>query len=219
MALTKEVTFQDGKWGVATDPYTGTINVPAGTNALYVMVVTNQAQNVSGITFDGVSMTLDKDYSAASTKSWVYKLANPSTGSKTLSVDWSANCSYFNVVAMGVSGANAAALEGAAMVNYYDNNNANAFNGSITTQYDNSWVVDFLAIGGDGGTLSASNGQTLQVEYLNGFRCVIGTQLKATAGAVTSNYTLAITQYSYSRTTIELRAGTAVSFIPLIIMS
>lgn len=220
MAIAKVVTFTDRKWGVATNPYTGSIDC-TGCDALYVMLGTNQAQSVTGMTYNGVSMTLVSANTSGSNKIWVYRLANPTTGTNSLSISFDASCSYFHVAAIGFSGTNTASLEGATPRTSYDNSNVTATNDSITTQYANSWVVDFILVGSDGITsFAGSNSQTSQIDYKSGFSSEVGSLLVSSAGATTSNYTWASITASFARTTIEIRAAaTAASFIPRIIMS
>lgn len=220
MALAKVVTFTDRKWASATNPYTGTINC-TGSDALYVMVGTNQAQNVTGMTYNGVTMTLAGSNTTGSQKIWVYRLASPATGSNTLSVSFDASCSYFHVAAIGFSGSNTGSLEGASPSTSYSSSNVSAANSSITTQYANSWVVDFILIGGDGETgLAGENSQTLQVDYHLGFSSEIGTLAVASPGSTTSNYSWATNAYPFARVTIELRVlSTGVAYIPQIIIS
>lgn len=211
MALAFVRSATDYKWGVATDPFTKAFDC-TGVDALFVVITTNQAQNVSGITYNGVAMTQVSAITAATQKSWVYAIASPSTGSNNIVVDFSANCSYFHFAAAGFSGADTADIVGASTT-YYSNSTTSTLNGSLTTESANSWLLDFIAVGGDGDTVTPGSSQTERAYLQNqGFETYISSLAVASPGATTSNFTLNGTNdYTYSRTVVELKVATGSS--------
>lgn len=208
MALSFVRQATDIKWGSATDPLVKAFDC-TGVDALFVLVATNQAQNVDGITYNGVAMTQISALTSATQKSWVYYLASPTTGTNNISVDFSAACSYLHMAAVGYSGADTASPVGATQT-YYSNSLTSTLNGSLTTTADNSFILDFIAAGGDGDTTTAGSSQTQRSYQSSGFQTSAWELSVPTAGATTTNYTLNGTNdYTYSRTVVELKQSTS----------
>lgn len=130
-----------------------------GSDGLAVVAVyAGTSDNVTSVTYNGVSCTLiDKllmTGAAAGQYIYLYYLTNPATGSQTIQVNSSSNLNgYFSIATY--TGVNASGQPDAS--NKGGNSSATSITTSVTTTADNCWLIGFAYTGA---TMTAGAGTT-----------------------------------------------------------
>lgn len=122
-----------------------TISYPCtGTNRILFVSTASLVQTSTGVTYNGVSMTLIDSYiDSGSVGHAMYYLVNPASGSNNIVVSWSA--ATINAIVIGAS------YTGALQVSPIDTSgkvtvavNTTSYTQSLTTSADNEWGVWLL---------------------------------------------------------------------------
>jgi hypothetical protein len=96
-------------------------------------------------TYDGVMGTKVRDDGSASAKSSIWYLLNPTTGSHTVTIQYTASNRWITVGAISLSGIN---QSGQPDAQNGKSASASSATTSVTTVANNSWVVSYIAIRG-----------------------------------------------------------------------
>lgn len=145
------------------------------------------ADTITGITYDGVSLTqIGTAQLVGSRYHYLWYLANPSTGSDTIEIT-SSNSQILRASAASYTGVGQVTMIGATNQNSSNVNSGNQLSVSVTTEVDNSWLV---GTGGMvGSPISAGASTTERQEYNEGGA---GTFDSNAAKSPTGSYSLAI---------------------------
>ena len=163
------------------------LHTTSGTNRLLYVGVTTVDDSVTGVTYNGVAMTLI-DSQAASTgdsKVTTFYLVNPTSGSNTVEVTLGgseiANGSY----------AAAVSLTGVDQTSPLDaSNKAQAATVDVTVVAAQSWVIDtFARLASTVVTVGAGQTERWNAASDLGLRVAGSTEPNVSAGAVTMNWT------------------------------
>lgn len=168
-----------------TVPFTGA----SGDTLLLVTVGTNQAQNVTGMTYDGNAMTLVSSLSpGGNNKQWLYAYGGAiATSSKDIVISFSASIGYFNVAAITLSGSRTD-VSGLNVGTNFSNSISTSASNSITTAENNSFVIDSFCHGNDGGVISSTWSSTNGASIRSGLSSQLWYKSIPTAGAQTPSY-------------------------------
>ena len=125
---------------------------------LLVFVADNMSGNVTGITYNGVTMTdISSGYNVnGAVDLTVYGLIAPATGANTVSINFAASSSWGAAVAHSYTG-----VDQSTFPTIFTNNKvtSTSITTSATTTVDDSWLVS-SARGSSSGATSASTGAT-----------------------------------------------------------
>lgn len=166
-------------------------------------------QSVSSIVYNSVALTLiatQDNESPTNYKSSAYYLANPSTGANTFTLTFSAG-TYGIVGTTSFSGTNTASAIGASTV-AHNFTPVNSFSNSLTTTFNNSFVMDIFGTSG-GALASLANSQT--TNFANGVSpaCAGSSRIqKVTAGAQAMAWSWTATD-QYGQVIYEVREAVA----------
>lgn len=138
-----------------SSPATFTFNNVAGTY-MFVTILDYTNQTVTGVTYNGVGMTELGTTTTQSNFSGIYLfgLANPATGSNTVSISFTGSPLLILACASSYSGANSV---GTAVTNRVT---ATSITTTVTTVADNSWTI--LGCGSDSHATTAGTGSFLR---------------------------------------------------------
>ena len=183
--------------GAFTDqatPLTWTHTVGVGTDRVIVVGCgTGSGDNVTGITVGGAGMTLSTSSILNSlVRTFIYTLANPSSGAQTISVsDVASHTSRLSCAAVSFSGAKQTSpVDSSTSTVSYPGG------GTITSTWNttiaNDVLIDVVADGGETGTLVAGSlqAQKYQKGEPNNYYVVgVSTKAATTAGSYTMTWT------------------------------
>lgn len=170
---------------------------------LVVAAATNQSANVTGITYNGVAMTLAESYTAGAggqQKTWMYVLGAAATGAHNVVVTFSTTTGYYDISATSYTGTNTGSPVGASESTHAPVGTTD-FTNTITTLNANSWIIDAIADGDR--ALTPQDSQTFRTGTGSAISLDVYTLLRPTAGVIVTNYTASSSPYTLS--TIELR--------------
>lgn len=180
------------------------INVP-----IYVAVFINAARTAT-VTYDNKKLEQIAIDTASGGRLILFERVNPSTGSNTVEVTLSASATFiaFAMTFEEVSEANSVE----AVVTDDGSGITDDPTIDITTLTDNALVVDFCLANAFAGDITVGSGQTERAneEYGTGLgesRAGISTEPKATAGTVTMDWSLSISQGTWVMIAIALRTA------------
>lgn len=187
-----------------------------GANALVVFVSRSfsSSTNVTGITFNGVSMTAEFAHPALPPGIDVYSLASPAQSSATVqvSMDAAADC---GVACVALSGADTADVLRATDVTTTASG-ASTVSNSITSAAD-ELVLDFVAINGNPASLAvtAANGQTELLNFIDAGNSIRnGLSSKAGAASVTSGWAIGAGASNIAQVLVAVKAAAGGSVVP-----
>lgn len=156
-------TTDFGSGTVGTDSFV----VGSGSNrALFVCAYSDSGDFITGITYNGVAMTLvDKLNVSGTVYIYIFKLVNPASGSHTIQVSASSS-TYLFWAAVSYAGAHQSALvDGSAVKSTGNTDGSGDWTKSITTTVDNDWLLmwvngQFTWTGQTNATMRAGNFST-----------------------------------------------------------
>ena len=185
-----------------TVPFTGA----SGDTLLLVTVGTNQAQNVTGMTYDGNAMTLVSSLSpGGNNKQWLYAYGGAIAAvSKDIIISFSASIGYFNVAAITLSGSKTD-VAGLNVGTNFSNSISTSASSSITTAENNSFVIDSFCHGSDGGVISSTWSSTNGASVRSGLSSQLWYKSVPTAAAQTPSYGMTAGQ-NWSLISVEIEA-------------
>lgn len=148
-----------GYTNFGTSPKTLSHTVTGSNTALLVWVFADDGDRVTGVTYNGVSMTLIRKRARydANQQMYLYALANPSTGANNISVSFTSTITNGMIAGVSYTG-----VHQTTPVEAYADDSQSSANASVsvTTLTDNAWIVGMLQAGGS--TISAGSGTTLR---------------------------------------------------------
>lgn len=166
-----------------------------GSNLLLLVGVASNSTNgtdVSGVTYNGVAMTLIGTKASADNETYLFRLVAPAAGANNVVVSFTED-RIIRAGAVSVTGVNQATPIGAT-------GNASGSGTDITvdvtTDTANSWILDAIASGaGAAHTLTVGAGQTSRWDLnggANNRRGAGSTEPTTTTGAYTMNWTSSV---------------------------
>jgi len=193
MALTVSSTTKYNSGATTGSTHTYSFNNAAG-DGMAVCVQFPNNLTVNSITYNGVSMTQGVAVAtSAYWKSQIWYLASPATGSNNVVVTFNSSTdAYLISQAISFSGSNTSSLIGATATNAYSG--ASPATCAITTNFNNSIIVDSLLLNHNSGGITKDATQTLiGTDYNTTWTYNGGSSYyqKATAGAKTMSWTYA----------------------------
>jgi|CXWK01.1.fsa_nt_gi hypothetical protein len=200
--------------GSAVASVTLSITCGASDTLLVANLMTNQAQTVTGMTYDGNAMTIvDSLAPAGNNHQYVYAYGGAlSTSAKNVIITFSSALAFFDATVMTLSGSLSTIPTNIAKDSIQTNATSFTSTNPITTAVNNSWVVDSVAFGSNGGTMASLSSSTVRVQDRTFATGLLGTILKATAGSYTPGYTaggVATNNWSIISFEVEPIAGAA----------
>ena len=208
MAIAFDAQSSNGKWTTPADATVTWAHTCTGTNrALVVSYCTNQAQNVTGVTYNGVAMTqINALAPGGNNKQSSWGLINPASGANNIVVTFNTSLSYWDFCAVSFTGVNQSTAFGTPTTIYSNSNVADLNSAALVTTVANSWAVDFLCTGSDGSIFQMDSGQTLRSEIHNGMSACICSKLVASPASVQMDVTNtnAGSANNYSSVTVEM---------------
>jgi len=182
-----------------------------------LVVGTGSRDNFTGtqtVTYNGTSLT---EYTGSGDTSRLFYLASPDTGSSynvVVTFNGTGACSS---IAVSLTGCDTSDLVGATQT--ASGGDANPTE-NITTDTDESWVVDIVTLGYTNASLTPGSGQTQRGSDLSpGANHTIGmsTEYKATAGVVTMSWSTPTQSWGVAAIEIHAAGGAPpATFVPKI---
>lgn len=135
----------------------------SGTNRVLIVYIGIEAASpdkVTGVTYNGVAMTLlGKAFiSTGPDESYLYALVNPTIGANNVTVTVSATVGFINISAVNYTGASQSAVPSNVVTNQTGTNQTV----SITSAVSTSWVVGTTANDGTASVVTITNGTIRQ---------------------------------------------------------
>ena len=188
--------------GVTSD--TKAFTGATGDTMLVVFVVTNQAQNVTGITYDGNAMTLVDSLSpGGNNKCFCYAYSGTiANSSKNIVTSFSASIGFYDIAIATFSGSSTT-IPTNKVKNSTNSNTKNFSNNALTVANASSLVIGCVAEGSDGGTVSSTSSATKRVSASSGMVGEIYT-IAPGAGSYTDSWTFSGTGNNWGAITFEL---------------
>ena len=151
--------------------------------------MTNQAQTVTGMTYDGNAMTLISSLApAGNNHQYVYSYGGTlSTASKNVVISFSSALAFFDATVMTLSGSSTANPTN--VTTAHTESNVTSFSGTaITTTVANAWVIDSVAVGSNASGISSTSSSTIRIQSQIFDTAAQATILKASTGSYTAGY-------------------------------
>ncbi len=167
----------------------------------------NNPSAISAVSYNGVAMARAVINSVNFVGAEMWYLANPATGSNTVSITGGNNLSGCAAIALSFTGVDSSVLDGT----NGSNGNSTSISTSLTTNIANSWVVDCASVNNNGSspiTISVNASQTQRSNTTNGTTSTRGSSNKTTPtspGANTMSWTIN-TSLPWAQTIIGLKA-------------
>jgi hypothetical protein len=141
MAIAFDSALNTVTHGSPTSGFTDSFNNVAGTLLIVGIISRTTGDQITGCSYNGVAMTLvaKVNTNAASSWAYVFKLANPATGTNNISTTFSGSPADVRVTAASYSGASDVEAS-----NTGTTASATSWTGSVTTITDNDWVGGFV---------------------------------------------------------------------------
>lgn len=172
-----------------------------------VVGIGGNANTCTGVTYNGVAMTLGKSINASNLQCYIYYLANPATGANNIVASFSDLTSPVVVSGISLTGTNVTSPLGAS-TSASGTNTLSDFTKVIATSYASSIIVTgFMTAGSAGGDAVTAIGtnQTLRQNYTTtNPNFGDSTQTTTTAGNYTNGYSYP-TPGAYAYSLIEIR--------------
>lgn len=193
MAIARDSTVGYNSGGTTGITHTYAFNNVAG-DGMVVCVQFPNNLTVNSITYNGTTMTQGVAVVTSSYwKSQIWYLASPTTGSNNVVVTFnSATNAYLISQATSFSGSNTSALTSATGTNAYSG--ASPVTCSITTNFNNSIIVDSVLVNHNSGGITKDASQTLNATAYNSTWTYNGGSSyyqQVTAGSKTMQWTYA----------------------------
>lgn len=211
MAIAFDAQTTANQWGSTPVSSKTWAHTCTGTDLILVVTyATNQDQNVSGITYNGVSLTnLNSMAPGGNNKQSTWYLINPATGSNNIVVSFSSSLAYYQLCAVSFTGVKQTTPFGTPVTAFSNSSVTDHDSAALTTTVANSWALDTYVYGSDGGSIIADSSQTLRASSRNGITGQIYTKLVASPGSTQMDTSVSGTTNNFSHSTVEMFEASA----------
>lgn len=159
MAISFDATANSSSAGTASLSYSHTCSTSAN-RILFVSAFCTGGDQVTGITYNSVSMTQVGKVNKPASTEWVYQyyLIAPATGTNTVTISFSGSPATARSVSTSYIGAKQSGVPDASTTN--SNTASSSITTTVTTILDRCWTM--LTAYTDGGSITAGSGSTVR---------------------------------------------------------
>lgn len=143
MAIAYDTITVVNAGNTGTDPYTFSHTCTGSNRGLIVVVGTGGGTpaTVTGVTYNGVSMTQETTNLNNNRREYIFSLPNPASGSNTVSVDWSGSSPEMAIMAISYTGVDQTDMVEA--TNTTTMNSGTTVSISVTSVSANAWIAAY----------------------------------------------------------------------------